>query len=76
MTPASAVVAPTEPAVWMRTTGFRWPPIGADQELLGLHDALEHVRRLADDDGVDVLVLQAGVEQRAIDRLAHQARRC
>ena len=48
----------------------------ARQKLLGLHDALEHVGRLADHDGVDVLVLEPGVEQRAVDCLAHQARRC
>jgi hypothetical protein len=38
------------------------PTDGADQELLRLHDTFEHVGRLADDDGVDVPMLQTGIE--------------
>src|SRR5262249_54547839 len=40
--------------------------------LLRLGHALEHVGRLADHDRVDVLMLQSGVGERAIDRLAHE----
>src|SRR5262245_25732169 len=49
-------------------------PERAGEELLGLHDALELIRRLADDDRIDVPVVESRVEERAIDRLAHEAR--
>ena len=45
----------------------------ADQKLLRLHDALEHVGRLPEDDGVDVVVLEAGIEQRTVQGLTDQA---
>src|SRR6185369_5711472 len=45
----------------------------AGEKLLRLRHAFEHVRRLADDDGVDVLVLESSVEQRAVHGFAHQA---
>jgi hypothetical protein len=40
---------------------------------LGHDDALEHVRRLADDDGVDVAPVQTGVDQRLLRRFADEA---
>src|SRR5207249_7594847 len=45
---------------------------GAGEELFRLHDALEHVRRFPDHDGVDVPVLEPRVEERAVDGLAHE----
>ena len=43
------------------------------EEQLGLHDALERVGRLADDDGVDVRPRAFGVVERARRRFAQQA---
>ena len=47
---------------------------GVGQVSLGHHDALEQVRRLADDDGVDVGEIQPGVLKRAQRGLTDQAR--
>ena len=43
------------------------------EEQLGLHDALERVGGLADDDRVDVAIGQAGVLEGAVGRLSTEA---
>ena len=61
VTAVRAVDAPTDPAVCTRSIGFMCAPRAPDQELLRLHHAFEHVRRLADDHRIDVLVFEPGI---------------
>ena len=68
-----AVEPPTEPAVCTRSSGLPTAPSDLGEEQLGHHHALEQVGRLADDDRVDVVEGEAGVLERAVDRLAAQA---
>ncbi len=66
------VEPPTLPAVCTRNTGF---PDGGErvgEPQLWHHDALEHVRRLADDDRVDLVHRRVGVGESTIDRLADE----
>ena len=67
-----AVEPPTEPAVCTRSSGLPAAPSASARYSSGIIDALEHVGRLADDDGVDIVPGQAGVIECAIDRLAAQ----
>ena len=66
------VEPPTEPAVCTRSIGLPAPPERVGEEQLGLHDALERVGGLADDDRVDVGPRALGVVERPRRRLPQQ----
>ena len=66
LAPTTAVDPPTDPAVHPDQR-FVGRAHGIGHEQLGHHHALEEVRRLADDDGVDIVEGRTAVGQRSVD---------